>query len=171
MPNKKDRFTELHDRYYPLVFSTVKTKVESLDDVLDICQEVFIVFFEKLEEVENPRKWLYGALRLSVFEYYRKKNSEANIDEVFEDVSITFVNGFRDARIIIAEALEHEKNFSGDDDRILFDLIAVYNFSYSEAARELGLTKRIVEYRYGRIVERILDSLKRKGIKNLEELL
>ncbi|HNV48562.1 MAG TPA: sigma-70 family RNA polymerase sigma factor [Spirochaetota bacterium] len=167
----RDRFTETHSQYYPLVFSAVHTKVDNVDDAHDICQEVFIKLYEKFDSVENPRKWLYGALRLAVFEYYRRRDPGTDIDDVFNDVSLTFVNGFRDARIVIAEAMEDMVHFDGEEDKTLFDLIAVHNFSYSQTAKQLGLTKRMVEYRYRRIVESILDALKKKGVGHIEDLL
>ncbi len=168
---KKDRFTEDHKRYYPLIFNTVYSKVENIDDTSDICQEIFTRFFEKYEEIENSRKWLYGALRLVVMEYYRKQRSNLNLDEVFRDVGLTFVNGFKEARVIIAEAIENMENFKIEENRVLFDLVALHNYSYSQAGKELGLTKRTVEYRYRQIVDTILDYLKKKGIRNIEDLL
>ncbi len=173
MNRKRDIYTEAHNLYYPIVFGAVYTKVNNVDDARDICQEVFLIFYEKFGEIENHRKWLFGALRLAVFEFYRKrKKGEAlDIDEIFNDVSLTFVNGFRDARIIISEAFENIENFQIEEDKILFDLVAFSNYSYSHVAEHLGLTKRKVEYRYRRIVEKILDYLKSKGIENIEDLL
>lgn len=172
MSERRDRFTRAHGDYYPLVFSAVHTKVENIDDVMDTCQEVFIRLYEKFDEVENVRKWLYGALRLAVLEYYRKKRGGAvDIDDVFNDLSLTFVNGFRDARIIILEAIENDEFFRDELDRLVFDHVAMYNFSYSHTGKELGLTKRQVEYRYRRVVDAILDYLAKKGIKHIEDLL
>lgn len=171
MSAKKDRFTENHKKYYPLVFSAVYTKVENIDDAKDICQEVFIRLYENYENVIDVRKWLYGTLRNVVLEFFRKNNKNTDIDEVFKDISLTFVNGFRDTRIIISEAMEDMEHFNGEDEKILFDLVAVYNYSYTEAGRQLGFTKRQVEYKYRRIVDNILDKLTKKGIRNLEDLL
>lgn len=70
-----------------------------------------------------------------------------DIDDVFNDVSLTFVNGFRDVRIIIAEAMESDANFMDDMEWALFDMIAVSNMSYPEARKQLGLAVRHVEYR------------------------
>ncbi|MFH0975873.1 MAG: sigma-70 family RNA polymerase sigma factor [Spirochaetota bacterium] len=171
MSKKKDRFTEDHKRYYSLIFSTVYTKVENIDDTKDICQEVFIRFFENYEKIIDSRKWLYGTLRNVVLEFYRKEKGDIDIDDVFKDISLTFVNGFRDARIIISEAMEDMANFNSDEEKNLFDLVAVYNYSYTEAGRQMGLTKRQVEYKYRHIVDKIIDNLSKKGIRNIEDLL
>lgn len=169
---KVDAFTEAHHLYYAPVYGAIFTKVGNAETAKDLCQEVFIKLYEKFDEIESPRKWLFGALRLTVLEYYRKtKNKNLNIDDVFNDVSLTFVNGFRDARIIIAEAIESSGNFADETERALFDMIAVSNLSYPEAGKQLDLTVRQVEYRYGKVVERILDFLKKKGIDNIGDLL
>jgi RNA polymerase sigma factor (sigma-70 family) len=171
MKSLKDNFTEDHKRYYSLVFSTVFTKIENIDDTKDICQEVFIRFFENYTKINDKRKWLYGTLRNVIMEFYRKRRGDADIDDVFADISLTFVNGFRDARIIIAEAFENMDNFDNEDDKVLFDLIAMFNYSYTEAGKQMGLTKRQVEYKYRQIVDNILDFLKKKGVSHIEDLL
>ena len=64
--------------------------------------------------MENPRKWLYGALRLEVFSYFKKKDDKhINIDEVFNDVGLTFINAMRDVRILLdASRLLHEDDLT-----------------------------------------------------------
>lgn len=169
---KNRDFAETYSDLYPVVFSAVYGKVRSREDAEDISQELFIKLYDKLGEVENRRKWLYGALKLEVMAYYRKKKPGAvDIDEVFDDVALTFVNGFRDTRIMIGDALEDLDNFSDRTDQALFDLVAVRSFSYEEAGAQLGLSKRQVRYRYGLIVDRLVDYFKKKGINSLEELL
>jgi RNA polymerase sigma-70 factor, ECF subfamily len=168
---KNSRFTELFDIYYPMVFSAVITKVDNPDDAEDICQEVFISMYNKLDEIEDVRKWLYGTLRYEVLGYYRKKNRNLSMDDVFDNVALTFVNGFRDTRILIDEVLEKESAGLDETERELLELISIYKYSYEEAGKLTGLTKRQVRYRYGLIVDRVLDSLSKQGIKSLEELL
>ena len=86
MVGKRDKFTEAHNDYYPLLFSAVYTKVGDSDDAMDICQEIFIKFFEKIDEIENYRKWLYGAMRIAVMEFYRiKRSDEVDIDDAEEE--------------------------------------------------------------------------------------
>ncbi|HQL81206.1 MAG TPA: SANT/Myb-like DNA-binding domain-containing protein, partial [Spirochaetota bacterium] len=58
-----------------------------------------------------------------------------------------------------------------EEDRILLDMVATYNFTYSHVAEVLGRTRRQVEYRYGTLVKRIQDYLEHKGIKDIAELL
>ncbi len=167
---KRDLFSELFVDYYPMVFNAVCTKVSSLNDAEDICQEVFIALFNHLDEIRNIRAWLYGALKNMVLKYYKEKYSgEENIDNFMEDAALTFVNGFRDTRIIISETLEEV--LSDDGERNLFELVAFHKYSYSEAAGLMGITKRKVDYKYNKIAAKITTALKAKGISQIEDLL
>ncbi len=169
---KNKEFAEAYNIYFPMVFCAVNAKVNNYDDAEDICQEIFIKFHEKYETIENKRKWLYGALRFEVMKHYKKKKADpVDIENMFQDAGLSFVNGFRDTRIIISDAIEEMNNFEDENDSALFDLIAINNFTYEEAGSQLGLSKRQTRYKYGKVVERLLDALNKKGIKNLEDLL
>jgi RNA polymerase sigma factor (sigma-70 family) len=153
-----------------MVFNAVCTKVSSLDDAEDICQEVFIALFNHLDEVQNIRAWLFGTLKNMVLKYYKEKYAaEEDIDNFMDDAALTFVNGFRDARILISQTLDEV--LSGDEERNLFELVAIHKYSYSETAELMGITKRKVDYNYNRIAAKITAALKAKGISQIEDLL
>lgn len=164
-----DEFTRAYMEYYPLILSATLTKVSNSDDARDICQEVFAIFYDKFDTIENKRAWLYGALKNVVYRYYNKKDTSVDIDEVFDDIGLSFTNGFRDTRILIREAMDN--NDVTEEERVILDLIATRSFSYENVARILGLTRRQVEYKYSQVVKGILDYLKKKGIKDIAELL
>jgi RNA polymerase sigma factor (sigma-70 family) len=169
---QKSMFTEAYNRYYASIFSVIYSRTRNADDTSDLCQEVFTRFFEKFETVENHRKWLFGTMRNVLLEYYRRKyGKDVDVDEVFNDISVTFVNGFRDTRLLIEEVLACGENYEDETDMILFDLIALYGFTYHEAGTQLGISQRQARYRYGIIVKRIVDLFRKKGIHSLEELL
>ncbi len=170
--SKKDRFVELYDLYYETVLNSIWTKISSKDDALDICQEVFISFFNKMDEVQNPRAYLLGAVKNKIADYYRKKKGDdLDIEEYQNDVNLTFVNGMKDARILIQEILANNKIFETELEKNIFDMIAMYNYSYNQTADTFGLTKRKVEYFYKKTADRILYELKQLGIKHLEDIL
>jgi RNA polymerase sigma factor (sigma-70 family) len=167
---QRDEYTQIFTQYYHVVFNTIYTKVGNREDTEDLCQEVFIALYNNLDKIQNVRKWLFGTLRNVVLKYYRDKHPDAiNIDDVFQDVSLTFVNGFRDLRIIISDSIM--KAAENDVDNALIELIAFHNYSYSTAGRLLGLSKRQVQYRYTQIVNRVIQNLNENGIRNIEDLL
>ena len=156
--------------YYPLLLGTTLTKVGSKDEAEDICQEVFIIFYEKFNQIDNHRRWLLGTLRNVILRYYQNKNRDtSDIEAAMDDVKLTFVNGFRDTRILISEAMDAID--CDDEERLILDLVAVHNFSYNNTAKSIGLSRRQVEYKYGQLVKKISDYLTKKGINDIEELL
>jgi len=168
---KNFKFSEVYSNYYSIVHGSIYSKIGDTDIADDLAQEVFISFLKNMDKIENTRAWLFKALRNEVYDYYRRKKNlkpEEALAESEDDISLTFVNGFRDTRVIIQEAIEDIKN---EKDRIIFDLIAVQYFTYEEVSELLGFSKRQIRYRYGQIVKNIQDYLAKKGIKNIEDLL
>ena len=51
------------------------------------------------------------------------------------------------------------------------DLIAIHDYTYRDAGRELGYSERQARYRYGLIVDRLVRCLRKRGIHRLEDLL
>ncbi len=167
---KRETYTQVYSDYYPYIYNTVYGKTNNEDDTHDICQEIFIILYEKFETVENHRKWLFGTMRNVIFRYYEKKSkTPVDIDNVFGDISLTYVNGFKDTRIIIEEAIA-EVDLT-EEETLILDYIAFNNYSYNKTAEAIGLTKRQVGYKYLGAVKKILSNLESKGVKNIEDLL
>jgi DNA-directed RNA polymerase specialized sigma24 family protein len=72
---------------------------------------------------------------------------------------------------MIEDALDNIENFGDERGKLIFDLIALYNYTYEEAAEHLGLTKRQVRYQYGLITNKLMDHFRTRGIHGLEDLL
>lgn len=166
-------FTSIYSDFYPVVFNSIYAKLRDDDITSDLAQEIFTRMLQRIDDVENPRAWIFGTMKLVLFEYYRKKsgNKDIDIDSVFDDVNMRYVNGFRDTRILIQDALSASENYSDEYERIVFDLIALNDYTYKEAAEQTGLSERQVRYRYNAAARRITEYLKKKGINSLEELL
>jgi RNA polymerase sigma factor (sigma-70 family) len=173
LPDPKTKaYTQMYTDFYPLVSAVVFSRIRDKDATHDICQEIFIRYYQKFEEVENHRQWLMGTIKYVLLEFYRKsKGDSVDIDSVVNDVKMTFVNGFRDTRLMIEEALENIENFGDEKNRILFELIAVHGYSYREAGENLGITEHKARYWYNIVVEKLMDHFRKKGIHGLEELL
>jgi len=167
-----DRFVENYDSCYSIIFNSIYSKVNNFHDAEDICQEVFIRYYDNLDEVQNPRKWLFGCLRLVVFDYYKvKQKKDIDVDELFEDIGMGYVNGFRDSRIMIKDVVDDLCNESGDRDASLFELVAVYNYSFVQASKHLNLNYKQARYRYNVFAQKVVEKLRDKGINNIEDLL
>lgn len=164
-----DEFTKAYMDYYPEVFSSIVNKVSNIDDARDICQEVFSIFYDKINTIENKRSWLYGTLKNVVYQYYDKKSTDVNFDDITNKMGPSFVNGSREARIILNEAIDFIQ--CTGEERIIIDLISIYGFTYGEVAEILGLTRRQVEYKYAQLVKSLLEYLRSKNIKGISDIL
>lgn len=172
--SKNKNFTLVYSDYYSLIFGIIFSKINSMDVADDLTQEVFLRYYQNMEKITDSKKirpWLYGTLTFVLKEYYRERNKTGNkvdIDELEEDLAISYINGFQDTRIIVNQAID---NLKEEKDKIIFNLIAVQNYTYSQVESELGVPKRKVKYRYHLTIRFIIDYLKKKGISDLEELL
>jgi RNA polymerase sigma factor (sigma-70 family) len=163
---KKDEYSIAYLDYYPLVFSAVHLKVGNIDDARDLCQEIFILFFEKFQEIQNKRAWLMGTMKNVMLRYYARKGKDnVNLD----DTELRYVNGFRDTRILINEAIDNIE--CGEKEKLILEMIAKYDFTYKHTAETIGLSIRQVQYKYEVLVGQISAYLKKKGIKDIEDLM
>jgi RNA polymerase sigma factor (sigma-70 family) len=170
--NKKSKeFTEIYNDYFSLILRNISLKVGNDEEALDICQEVFVRFYEKFDEISNPKNWLFGALRLVVFEYYRRKNkNDININDILYDINLTFENKLKEMKIIVKEAFNDMVNFKDEKEKLLFEHIAIHKLSYYEAGQELGFSKRQAKYRYRLVLNRLMNYFIEKGIRQVNDL-
>lgn len=172
---KEKKFREVYSDYYPLVYRMLYKKSKTIEDAEDICHEIFVALYNRFEEVENYKSWLYGAVNFSVSSYYKRKSTRTadsvDIDDAAGSPELQFENGARDLRIILNEAIENDNNYKDEKQRLIFEMVALNKFTYEHTAKQLGISKRQAEYGYRQAVNSIIDDLKKKGISNIEDLL
>ncbi len=168
---KHTEFTNNYSVYYSIVFGVIYSKIDDVDTAQDLSQEVFIRYYSRIEQVTETKRWLLSTVKNVLFEYYRSiKNmpEELAVEESEWDVSLSFMNGFRESRIIIDESISQIED---KIDKMLFDYISVQYYTYAEAASVTGLSSRQVKYRYGLTLKKVISHLNSRGIKQLEDLL
>lgn len=169
---KDNEFTEAYNRYYALVFSVVYSRVRNESAAEDITQEVFLRFYEKFNDIVEHRKWLYGTLRNVCFEYFRRHNVPCeNIEGHVEIIADGYDLSVYDTNSVLREALDESSLFKDDSERVMFELVAIHNYSYRSTARQLGTTEHKVRYRFGILVKNLLSYLEKKGISRLEDII
>ena len=175
MSRRDGEFRNLYAQYYPLVMSYLASRVGTMDDVEDICQEVFIRFYKNFSDIREKRSWLLTAARYEISNYYNRKatakTKAANIDELHNDPGLVSQDSFFEDRLIIRNIIEDPDNFKNEKEKLLFDLVAVYGLSYKETGRYLDMTRWQAEYKYHKIEKNIIKRLQAKGIKNAGDLI
>lgn len=76
MFSRHSKFNEAYSDYFPLVFSIVYQKTGDYHDSEEICQEIFINLFKKIEDMTNIRAWLLGTTKYYLLNYFRKKKAD-----------------------------------------------------------------------------------------------
>jgi RNA polymerase sigma factor (sigma-70 family) len=170
--SKRTRFKEAYDACYSAILTTLNSKVGNFDDAQDLAQEIFARLYKKIEDVESPRTWLYGTMKNVLLDHYKGKGrTQEDIDTMLDDVSMGYVNGFRDTRIVIGDVLKDPNVYQSDLNRAVFDLVAVHGFTLAETARHCDISYRQVRYAYTTTTQRVLNALRSKGIAKIEDLL
>ncbi len=165
-----DVFIDAYLDYYPVIYSAVYASINNKDDADDICQEIFLIFYDKFDTIQSRRTWLHVTMKNVLSNYYRKKKSSKSDNvENMDTTGVVYVNGFRDTRILIQEAIDNIE--CTDAEKNILDMIAVHRFTQEKTAELLGMTRRQVRYRMETVSKRIINYLKQKGINDIEELL
>ncbi len=174
---KEKQFREDYYNYYSVIYSTIYSRIKAKEDAEDICNLVFMSYYHKMDQVEDTRNWLIGAVRFEISNFYRKKEKGVHkedmidIDDASYDPNLAFVNGARDVRIIIGEALQAMTKEISEKEHIIFDLIAINHFTYKQASKQLGITERQAKYYFSKAQMFFIDFLRKKGINNLSDVL
>ena len=170
---KRKDFIYAYRIYYPVIFNRIYKSTGNREDTEDICQEVFIEFFNNFEKINEKRNWLMTVARNQTALFYRKKKIKQDISTETMDLennpSLSFINGTRELRILLTEEINNMNNYENETDRTLFELIAILKYSYKEAAAQLKLSRRQIIYKYNKIVKRMLENLKAKGIQDVKD--
>lgn len=168
----KKKFRDAYDMCYSPVFCAIMARTGLFEDAEDLAQEVFARFFQAIESVESPRAWIYGTMRNVMMDHFKKRNeAHADIEQYLDDVSLGYVNGFREGRIVIMETLADGSLYQSDLDRSVFELVAFHGFTVADAARHCSVSYMQARYSFSQTGRAVIAALKKKGISKLEELL
>lgn len=172
MEQVNDEFTVSYKTYYDYVLKLINNRVSDINDSKDICQDVFIQFYKKMDSIHDQKNWLRGASRIGVLEFYRKKNDYIYTEDIHFDGELTISNSIDyDLRILTEEVVYKSGIFKNEKDLSLFEFVTIFNYSYRDAGKRLGFSKRKVEYRYKAYVKKILMYFRKKGIKRIKDII
>lgn len=129
--------------YGAFVWRTLRYQGTAERDLEDVSQEVFIIVFRKLSELERPsslRAWIYG-ICVRVAAGYRRRHQtryEVLVNEVPEDVNGRTSDGREPDRLHARRQLEALIAHLDEDKRAVFVLREVEELSMEEIAEILG---------------------------------
>ena len=133
-------FREVFEQNAPFVWRCLRRLGVPSGDVEDICQEVFVVVYRKLDHTGPPaRAWLYGICLRKVWDYRRlarnrRERLTAEPPEPPVEATQAELVGRREARAVLDEVLAH----LDPKQRDVFVLYEIEELPMAEVAEAIG---------------------------------
>lgn len=136
----EEYFEKIYNEYYSLVKYVVYDILKDIEDTQDICQDVFLTLYEKIDQYEgkNFKYWLLQIAKNKALNHLKKRKLENTyVSQEFVGLanSIDVFNKFEGEIWSILE------NYLDEEERKIVILKIVFNFSFNEIALELGQNK------------------------------
>ncbi len=160
----KERAEEIAKLYYDkiLKFCMSYSKNE-YDDALEITQEVFLVFYKKINDLEeiNIEHWLLAVAKKKSLEYFRRIKKDENVvslEDSFtspEEILSTISRFYSVSDADIKMTLEVITKLLTEKEYELYVKKFVENKTQAEIAKELNISVSVVSSRTARLRSKI----------------
>jgi len=167
---KKDNkmaFSILFDRYSDILFRFIQKRIESIPDVEDIIQEVFISMWNrrsKIEVADSIYPYLFKAAKYEMIDWLiksEKRNRHLDYLEINKDQYLIGTTS-EDELIAkeLARLLENEMSRMPDTMRSVFRLSRSEDMSIKDIANQLSLSEQTVKNNVSMALNRLKFKLK-----------
>ncbi|RYD28315.1 MAG: RNA polymerase sigma factor, partial [Verrucomicrobiaceae bacterium] len=134
----------------------------------DLVQEAFLKLHAHWQEVENPRAWLYRAVRNLAFNHLRDHRKEAPLENEGELEShqpdpghaLGRMEAVGTLRLLLAELRE--------DDRRLLGLKYHEGLKYDQISERTGLSVGNVGYKLHHVLRNLGEAMRRLGVESAD---
>mgnify|MGYP001557285713 CR=1 FL=1 len=171
--NKKEKFTFNYNKYRNLVINHIQKKTNNLDIAEDMCQEVFMRYYLKIDSVKTNsiKSWLLKTSNFILLNYYRHLNTISRFNytiqenTTYEDKRQTIAQW--DTKILLEDALAmfYQEN-NNHDDKVFYDFLVFKEESFSTIAIKTTYSEAQVSYKYKRIKQWFYHYFLNIGIKS-----
>lgn len=167
--------TILYTRYKPLIHGLIKKLSLEHEEFQDLAQEVEIKIFDNLRhsyrELGCFKKWVIRITLNAINDYLRKKshapiNAKLDLNDFPSDLFSTNHSLYIEK---IYEQLEQIVNMQSEETKALLDMVYKEDKSFSQIAKELGISKSGSHKRLKIILPKIKKLLNQKGIDGIPD--
>lgn len=136
-------FDLIYETYFDRIFNKIRSMVSNTQDAEDIAQEVFVAVYKNLGKFNNKSSiytWIYKITLSKVYDFFRKRKKEFNLDYEFIDVSYEQ----SDNNILLKERLSVIK----EEERKIVLLHNIYGYKFREIGKYLNIQLSTVKSKY-----------------------
>lgn len=155
MKNKK--FKEYFEKYNDLIMKIVMDKTGSYHDAEEICQQVFVSFYENMDNIPDAlvKAWLIRSTKNAIIDHYRKASRQR---EIIADTSETAIGNIavnRETEVsevrldnldLVGRVLRTVKAANEQWFEVLF-MSCVEGLPYAEIAERLKVSESVLRAR------------------------
>ena len=167
-PLSGERFEELHQAYWPLVFALCRSRLGDYEEALDAVRDVFLRKW-RARHTYNPARasfltWVRRNAEHLCIDRLRRRSVRGDPQELPDDLPADSPqSGESDralARVVVCQALDR----LSDQQRQLVLMHEVEGYTWEEIAADTGLTVAQARDRVARGLEMLRSLLSQRGI-------
>lgn len=155
-------FNELYERYWEVAYAEAYKRLKDPEQAKDIVQEIFTHIWLKKDilHFQNFAGYLYIAIRNQVFKIVAKQKKMHPFFDILESMPVTYPQA--DGNLLWKEffaAYEAILNTLPSKRKIIFRLRFQDDFTTTEIAHQLGLSRKTINNQLGKAIEQLRVSL------------
>ena len=153
----------LYDAFASMAMGVCMRFVPDREEARDLMQDGFIRVFERIGQVKDPQQvggWIYKVMINVCIKHYRRQMRQVSLvltDEMVESGEWKVGSG---ERCVGNEEVVEALHLLSPQRRVVFNLIAVEEYDYNEAAKELHCSEVNVRALYSRAKKELREILK-----------
>jgi len=165
-PNVKSdaEFTDVYRKYWKYVFSIVMKNVTCSDTAEDICQDVFLAYLVNMHSITNVKSWLSKVATIKTIKNHIKEARTVELKSTC-DIQSKCENNSNEIKVMLEDA--YETIGIDEESRAILHNKILNNTYITDIARESGLTRRKIAYKFNKCKEEIFHYFSSIGIKSV----
>lgn len=152
---------EIYTEYHDKVFAYVRNHVNNIADAEDLCEDVFVKIYSKIDTFDSRKAslstWIYAMTSNTVIDFYRTNHIHSEIPEdLAEDKSLI------EDEVLNTESLEQLAKALKSLPKEQMDIIVLRYYrglTLQEVSEQVGLSYGVTKLRHREALGRLKDLL------------